>query len=341
MNTAFIDFLSVTFKLEPGAPVQKWVEWLLAEWFGDVTVEDKGRGRFGYAVCLDFAGGFAAFGGNENTVHVSITGDGCRQIKDWESVAQLIEDRHAKITRADVAADDFEGAYWSIDWCKAQYEANGFKPSRGAMPKAQLVDDMGSGKGCTFYVGSRESGKLFRGYEKGKEQKDPNSPWFRCEVEYRAVHREIPVEILREPGSYLAGAYACLADLSPVQSVVRTVAYSTAAAIEKAVAHAQKQAGRCLHMLLTLNGGDLGGALARIYRPELPKRLVGKVAALLAARESEETYTTVRAPDWCREAKPHEFMALEKAHRLETYQWKQWNKFFPAAATGSPQPVFL
>lgn len=323
---AFVDFLGITFKAasEEPATIRQWVEHVARLFFGDdVQISESGRGWSGYAVRLDLEGiGLAAYCGNSNTVHFEVTGTGCAQVKDWEQVAEVIEEQGAKITRCDVAADDFDGKRWGIAWARAQYESGGFKPSRGTHPNAQLWSDEGSGKGSTYYVGSRESGKLFRCYEKGKQLGQPASPWVRCEVEYRAVHRTLPVQMLLDPGAYLAGSYPCLSDLSDDQRRPLTVAYESAAKIEKAVKHARQQAGRVIHMLMSLNGGDIGAALARIHVPELPRRLAGVARTLLTVRDAENTNTACRPPDFMRDATPAEALALSRAHIKETFDWR-------------------
>jgi phage replication initiation protein len=326
MATAFIDFLGVTFRGERDDPqlLRQFAESLVRQWFGvEQVITDRSGGKFGYRHCADIEGvGLVAWGGNNATIHIEVSGGGCVQVKDWKDVADTIADYRGKITRCDVAADDFEGTRYSIDWCKAQYESDGFKPSRGVAPKARFYDDMGSGDGCTFYVGSRASGKLFRGYEKGKEQGDKESTWFRVEVEYRAVHREIPVQIITDPGAYLAGSYPCLADLVIEQRQIKTVAFTAAAALDRTLEHAKKQAGRALHALLMLNGGDIGGALARIYRPELPKRLAGYVRALLVTKPGTLDHTNAMAPAWFRDSTESERLRLSKARMAQAKWWQ-------------------
>jgi len=245
-------------------------------------------------------------------------------VADWEELASDIEAYGGRITRCDVAADDLDGSGgYSIEWCQTQYhELDGFKPQRGAMPKPSLWSDEGSGAGSTFYVGSRESGKLFRGYEKGKQLGDRASLWFRLEVEYRAVHRELPVQMLTNPGAYLAGAYPCLCDLCVEQSRPLTVAYTSAALLEKAVDHAKKQAGKLVHALLTLNGGDIRDALARIYRPELPDRLKATVLALVSADEQEASDGGRMRRQFLYDATDRERRALDRARNLEFSIWR-------------------
>jgi len=66
------------------------------------------------------------------------------------------------------------------------------------------------GNSRTFQVGKRESGKLFRGYEKGHHFAMMESKWLRAEVELRNVNRVIPWDAIVSCAEYFAGAYpAC------------------------------------------------------------------------------------------------------------------------------------
>jgi phage replication initiation protein len=261
---------------ERSSEYREFIESVVLSWFGEgYQVHDRYKGWCGYKHSFEIVGvGFAACVGNSNTVHFEITGQGCAQIKDWEEVKSAISFYAGKITRCDVAADDFEGSHYSIDWCRKQYLSGGFKGVCGVMPDARSYNDEGSGKGCTYYVGSRSSGKLFRGYEKGKQSGYRDSKWFRVEVEYRAVHRVIPIDILDNPGAYLAGSYPCLAHIDVRQDRIKTFAFVNAATLRKAVEHARKQAGRSIYALLELNGGDICDAISRVLVPKIPKRLV-------------------------------------------------------------------
>lgn len=326
---AFVDYLGLTFRTDvkdDGEMAWSFLQLFAREHLGpEVALEETGRGWRGYRNHATYADGavLAAWGGNNDTFHFELTGQGCTLVKDWAELRSDVEAYKAKITRCDVTSDDIEGQTYNIAWCKAQYEADGFKPQRGSSPLASYKDDMGSRKGCTFYVGSRESGKLFRGYEKGRQLGDPESEWFRLEVEYRAVHRELPAQMLTDPGAYLAGSYPCLADISLEQCQVKTVAYTSAAILEKAIDHAKKQAGRALHAVLTLNGGDIGAALARIYRPELPARLKTAVLALVSADETERTDSRHGFRAWMRGATDKELRILGRASNLELSLWRR------------------
>lgn len=344
MSTAFIDFLGVTFWMSPDN-ARFVIETILKGWLGvEARIVETGKGWNGYTNRLDIDGvGLVAFGGNGDTIHIELTGQGCVQVKDWEAVRESLALLEGRITRLDIAVDDHDGTTYNLPWVRAQYEAGQFDPARGCKPVPRLIDDMGSGKGSTFYLGSRESGKLFRGYEKGKQLGDPESPWFRCEVEWRNRHREIPLDALTDPGRYFAGAYKAFEHHSLEQSQIKTVAHVAKASIQALASHAKKQAGRCIHALLTL-GHTADEVLSILHTPELPKRLAGHVRAFLALDESERTYSTATAPAWAAKATPEELDNLYKAHRLQRGVWRvgqgtNGTHEHPAAANGAPLPA--
>jgi phage replication initiation protein len=79
-----------------------------------------------------------------------------------------------------------------------------------------------SGKGRTFYVGSRKNGKFFRAHEKGRQLGDKNSEWVRLEVEFKSVDRELLYDILLMPGAYMAAAYPALSWIEQEQVRIKT-----------------------------------------------------------------------------------------------------------------------
>ncbi|MEK7882361.1 replication initiation factor domain-containing protein [Methyloversatilis sp. NSM2] len=308
--SAIVDYLSVTFR--PTGDPRAFLQSILGLFLGDAlagSVQDTGHGRFGYAHCLEIPGlGLCMYGGNAGTVHISLTGTGCAAVRDWDLIADTIEDQAAKITRIDLAHDDFEGTH-PVQWCRDQYHDGGFNPARGPAPKPRYISDEGTGDGSTFYVGTR-AGFQLRAYEKGKQLGDPSSPWVRYEGEWHADnHRELTADMIRHPGEYLAGKYPCLAWINPAeQSAVRTVIAIGKATVEKTLDHARKQAGRALHMALRLTGGDLGAVFEWLHVPELPKRC----RALLAAVDLSDTD---RPPAFWRHAHPSDRAAFHEALR--------------------------
>ncbi|MFZ5454884.1 MAG: replication initiation factor domain-containing protein [Pseudomonadota bacterium] len=307
--SAIIDWLSLTFR--PAGNPAEFAASFLATVFGyDLasTLEDTGHGSNGYATLLEIPGLVSvAYGGNAGTLHIEFTGSGCAVVRSWDDVAELAEAHAAKITRIDLAHDDFDGTH-PISWALEQFATGGFKPPRGTHPNGQHIDDMGSGKGCTLMVGSRESGKLARIYEKGRQLGNPESPWVRYEVEYRATHRKLEYDLIRNPSPYLAGSYVCFDWINKADARrILTVAAVAKASIANAVDHAKKQAGKCLHMMLQLNGGDIGAAFEAIYRPEIPKRCRELYAV------AQKLITSHAPPSWWRDSTEAERLRYHRA----------------------------
>ncbi|MDF0607261.1 replication initiation factor domain-containing protein, partial [Neisseriaceae bacterium TC5R-5] len=161
----------------------------------------------------DVCYGNLSFGGQRNSMLVQLTATGCLAAHSgWEQrLYQFlrVEAVNPRLTRVDVAFDDFEGQY-NVDLMNDELKAGLFKGTRGGrQPFIERRGDWDNpdGSGRTLYLGKRANGKYCRGYEKGKEQGCQTSPWFRVEVEFKNVDRIIPFEILLEAGAYLAGAY--------------------------------------------------------------------------------------------------------------------------------------
>lgn len=228
---------STSLWTESADQVVGFLNWFLFDLFGtDVfagTELKGGRNFFDHSLPLG-AAGFIAFGGNNKVqsydgtktrtvaerVQVYLTGEGCALVPDWPRLAQRLEELQARITRVDLAYDDHAGER-DVDHCRSLYDAGDFTSS-GRPPKANLIDDLGSGEGRTFYVGKRQNGKMLRCYEKGKQLGDEASPWVRWEVELHAKDRVIPYDVLTDPQSYLAGSYPALSFINEICRVIKT-----------------------------------------------------------------------------------------------------------------------
>jgi len=229
----------------------------------------------GYEVRFDLDGfGILAYGGEHQrgTAHLELNAHGCARIKDWNAVRVWCEAYGVRITRIDLAHDDFSGETVSIPKARAWLDGGQFITG-GRAPYARMVDDLGSGKGKTLYVGQRANGKLCRVYEKGKQLGDPQSPWCRVEVEFRGKSRVIPYDILVRPGDYLAGAYPCLGYLSQRQDKVRTLKKSAEISYARMIGCLRAQYGPALNVMLRVEGGDPFAVLEQAVRPGTPKRL--------------------------------------------------------------------
>ena len=284
VHGAIIDGLS--FSVRPTLEVDQPSTWVLEELSRYLPIKEcqykpRKGGFAGYRFCADIEGvGLIAWGGESQRGRVtfSMMGGGCSTVHDWQGMQDWLEQHSAKITRADVAHDDFEGLNISIPWAIEQYKSGGFN-SGGRAPKHQCFGswlDQGKErepKGLTLGVGSRTSGKYCRIYEKGKQLGDSSSPWTRVEVEWHSRDRHIPYDILTKPGQYLAGAYPCLTGLSETQAVIKTIAKASKAVYEKAVGTARQQTGKLINLILQVEEGDCGAVVDRLRCEGIPKRI--------------------------------------------------------------------
>jgi len=267
----------------------------IADYFfpGVFELGEQGKGRFytwrfslkdaqGEHVGLIELGGIHTMRDDgTRTARIELTGKGCRlyetssdsdHAERWSLLASLLGACDARLTRIDIAADDFAGQY-PVEWAIRQYGEGNFD-KRGQRPKARLIDDMGNKTGKTFYVGSRKSENQLRVYEKGREQGDTESPWVRYEGEFHhSNRRELPLEMLTDPAPYLVGAYPVLDFVSGIGERLRIAAAEVLANCKRAVAAFRRQYGPMLNALLHAAGGDeatLSRLIVGTARAKLP-----------------------------------------------------------------------
>lgn len=285
-TSALIDWLAFTVTPPSGYGVR----WLLdalevtfrvprAGWAG------KGRGWFGYTDRVDLGDfGLVAYGGKSQngTVHVELNAHACRLIEDWHAVRLWGEVYGGVVTRADCAHDDFAGVVLSIaralDWYRTGAFAEGGRP-----PRAHLHDDLGSGLGKTLEIGKRGSGKFLRVYERGRKLGEPGSPWVRAEVELHNKGRQVPWDVVEEPGRYLAGAYPALRFLSAEQTRLVTTRRTVAVNYDSMVRNLRTQGGKSINVMWRVLGGDCGAVVSELRREGVPKRLIGYTETELQA----------------------------------------------------------
>jgi DNA relaxase NicK len=277
-----IDGLSLTMQLSAlmsdGSTLSRWTHsdelivnrfrLFLNRLFGSVFDIDpvicRGRNGFDNRIHLEGADNcFLAFGGNNivNTPNgmekrperfqLYLSGEGCSLVQDWQKVydalcAANLAGFDVRITRIDIACDFHEGQITYKD-AQAAYHRGEFT-TKGRPPKAEFIDDCGSGTGCTFYVGNRKSGKLFRAYEKGKQLGDKFSDWNRWECEWHGDNkRVIPFDVLINPKHYIAGAYRATSFISTITEVIKTSAKKTALVYKTARYWCRLQYGKLLN----------------------------------------------------------------------------------------------
>jgi DNA relaxase NicK len=245
-----------------------------------------------------FPGGFVAFGGNNRVrcpdgsmeerperMQVYFSGELCERLNssDWSSIHDWsVKSVDVRISRCDICFDDFEGVY-SYDYLIKQYLLGAFHSGKGRPPKARKNEELGgNADGNTFYVGSRVSGKLSRGYEKGKQLGDPDSKWMRHEGELLAQDRVIPFDIVISPDQYFAGLYPLYARMIEEQTAqavesasIPTIAKKTTIIYQHLKNHCRIAYGRLISFMtdeLGLDSSEIVDSL-RDGSGDFPKRL--------------------------------------------------------------------
>lgn len=290
--SALVDWLAFTVK--PPAQVSlmqradglenSGYRWMCAELVRIFNVDAKSierqkTGGNGYENRAAIPGGFVYWGGRKQrgTVHVSLSGEGCARIENaqWPIIAGWLQEHQAKLTRVDLAHDDFDAQIVNMQRAVEWYKQGGFNAG-GRTPEHNLKGDWldsNSPKGRTLNVGNRKNGKLCRIYEKGKEQGDPTSPWVRFEVEWRAKSRVLPYDMLTQPGKYLAGAYPCAKFLNIEQCKIKTLFRGGKITFDRALDNLRQQGGKLINFALSIFGGDYAQLVERIRRDGIPSRL--------------------------------------------------------------------
>lgn len=286
---AHIDWLAFTVKQRIGDGIE-WLFRALARVTGIRKTATRKNGWNGYTNRADLDNfGFVAWGGahQRNTIHVEINGTGCTVVNDWSPfITWLQGERGGKITRVDLAHDDFLGKTCSIETVYDWYNANGFT-NGGRRPKIRRAgdwDDLLAGR--TLYIGTRGS-KLLRCYEKGKQLGRTDSNWMRVELQLNSKNRDIPLDVLLVPGQYLAGAYPCLKFLSETQCKIKTTQLGAKYSLEVMTREASRLAGKAINVLMRENGGDAAVVVQKLRREGIPKRLVPYGTCLAGGRDAD------------------------------------------------------
>lgn len=213
--------------------------------FGITEKRDRGMNFYRESWLLGDGMGFVCFGGQRSTMLVTLTGQGCQNaINGWEKrLFAFLSDIAIRpsISRVDLAHDDIDGEYLSVDWAYDQYALGGYTQKAGGRPPN--IERVGNwtrptGKGRTLTIGLRSSSKFCRFYEKGRKEGDRQSEWCRCEVEFKNTNTIIHFEVLLNPTDFFSAAYPCFANFVSVDTPqrmevkVKTAQITVAACIE-------------------------------------------------------------------------------------------------------------
>jgi len=264
------------------------------------TVRPNPSGRFNYQYSATLYAdgvnaGIIAWGGKNLGCYVSFMGLGCDALDMARLYQEIKNIPEIKITRIDLAHDDYAGTR-SINVARKLAKKGGF--NSGGRPASYMYIESGHlnqkirkdlkkefrfipDKGRSLYVGSRESGKLLRVYEKGIQMGNPKDKWVRWELELHSSQRIIPLDTMIKPSEFLAGAYPALSFLNEEQSVIKTIVKKTKMTVEKIIENQVISTRKAINMMrLICDMSDsqiidkfLKGLADPFSRASLPQRL--------------------------------------------------------------------
>ncbi|WLD22328.1 replication initiation factor domain-containing protein [Aeromonas veronii] len=248
------------------------------------TMRPRRSGLHGYAnsadlLCDGLPCGLIGWGAANHGCMVSFSGVGCAAL-DMQALYSVISHiPSVRITRVDLALDDYSGEVISYQGAIDGAQAGEFHPERGRAPAWMKIESgefviseiakgivkrfgMAPTKGCSFYVGSRINGKCARVYEKGKQMQSAENPnWVRAEGELHNKDRIIPLDVLINPDPYFAGMYPQFAKwldaIKQSESVpvrVTTFKNKFKTSRDNAVFHMSRMAGRLVNWLASVEG---------------------------------------------------------------------------------------
>lgn len=264
-----------------------------------ITLRPAEKGRDGWdrrqeIMLTDIRLGAIDYGGDAQRgwVRVDLPGSGVEWIQDWSQVANLADRIDLfEPQRVDIALTTFKGEITDLMIVAAH--ASGLFKTSGRPPAMRSVTSSDSRAGITRYIGSRESDKFLRCYEKGFEmikdfpESNRNScthvngnlveQIYRVELELKAVNKPIPVDVFERRDEYFAGAYPYLASLLPgVAHLVidRLPDDRPRADLAAMLAHCSNAYGPLLFTAMEVYGGDAAKVMAMIIGKEHSRRLV-------------------------------------------------------------------
>jgi len=201
--SAITDWLNFSFPMWDGsahvAPIVERLLDLLGPKAAPVEERRGGMHRYEHAFDVGESGALFCFGGNNGTGLISLSGEACASVGDWETLTRFGRDElKGRITRWDGAVDDYAGDY-TVDLAMQLWKAGKFG-SGGNQPKMKQDGnwEQPDGSGRTIYIGRRKNGKFMRVYEKGMQLGAAWHPWVRWELVYGNRDRIIPWEVLTQ-----------------------------------------------------------------------------------------------------------------------------------------------
>lgn len=288
------------------------IEWVLKAAFGQaggpVSVAPRRVGLLGFdSSATILVGrtevGKVGWGGafQRGWSFVGITGQGCELIDDWRRAQSAAFDCPGyEVRRVDIALDTFEpeiGFAATLAAYRNKEFTLGSSPPKCDPTLPERPEDS-----AILKIGSRASGKYFRGYERGKHILGPKAvarhhrdsasgnparcnvgtstagrrrsmsvpemlAWWRSEVEFKVVKAALPTDIIDRRDAHFAGAYPYLArllrDVVPVSTSTRR-SRREEMELDKFLLMVERQCGRGLRRALRAYDGDKAAVFDQI-----------------------------------------------------------------------------
>ncbi|MGY0203186.1 replication initiation factor domain-containing protein [Acinetobacter soli] len=283
-------------ELSIGDTIETWLDQILFEIFGFGIAQKRDKGmhwnKYGYDLQDNL--GVVLYGHNNKRITVQINGTGCALArKGWnEQLYKFlkVQAKTPKLNRVDIAFDDFESEWVSVDLAN-EWDTQDLFWCGGRNSEVNHLGDWKriNGKGRTLTIGNRSSSKFLRFYERGKKEGDSLSLWTRAELELKSTDRYLPLDVLLSPSTYFKGAYPALESLcNKLNEFVapekcELVKKQATINVDKALEIVKHQFGKYIRQFRKfINDEDLLNIISS-DKDVVPKRLNFSHAAVMAA----------------------------------------------------------
>ncbi|WP_088459125.1 replication initiation factor domain-containing protein [Acinetobacter soli] len=283
-------------ELSIGDAIETWLDQILFEIFGFGIAQKRDKGmhwnKYGYDLQDNL--GVVLYGHNNKRITVQINGTGCALArKGWnEQLYKFlkVQAKTPKLNRVDIAFDDFESEWVSVDLAN-EWDTQDLFWCGGRNSEVNHLGDWKriNGKGRTLTIGNRSSSKYLRFYERGKKEGDSLSLWTRAELELKSTDRYLPLDVLLSPSTYFKGAYPALEALcNKLNEFVapekcELVKKQATINVDKALEIVKHQFGKYIRQFRKfINDEDLLNIISS-DKDVVPKRLNFSHAAVMAA----------------------------------------------------------
>lgn len=175
--------------------------------------------------------------------HVVIAGSAIRNVLqyhelDQKTLVQTVIDAGGSITRLDLAKD-LQGVSISLD---AIYQALEQGAYSGTARKFAQIHSLDGGN--TIYVGSRQSEKFIRIYNKAAQSKIPGALWFRFEIETKGMVARALSKILVESEVWSSAFDTVSKHMVDIQNLSDYQAFFAPGVVEIGIPKQEKQTDR-------------------------------------------------------------------------------------------------